>query len=261
MGADPYEVLRGYFDRRFVLTLARAKPRQARMRERLAGLGVEFLEGFDAKVFSVEDLVRAGAYDPARARAVDRRGRTLRPGELGAALSHRRVYEDTVREGWGRVLVFEDDVVPRREALAAVEAALSELPDGWDVVYLGFGNYRTVTTVDRLKRAAYVPLAALRLMKWTPSQVLRMHPRPFSPHLEVAGLHHGVYAYGVSAAGARKLLEAQTPVAYNADQLLAQLVLQGRLRAFVTKPRFFEPEEAPAGEPASYVGHGDVAAG
>jgi len=250
---SPLAALGGLFDRVFVVTLARARDRQARMRERLAGVPYRFLEGADAAAFRVEDLVRDGTYDPARARAVDRYDRELRPGQLGCALSHRQVYEETARNGWRRVLVLEDDVLPRLDDLAALPAAVAELPPDWDLAYLGYGNLRTVTARDRAKQALYLAGAALRLMKWRPSQVLRFHPRPFSAHLDVAGLHHGTYAYAISAAGARKLLEAQTPVAYVADQLFVQLVLAGKLRAFVTKPRFFDHEDAPPGEPRSFV--------
>jgi glycosyl transferase family 25 len=177
----------------------------------------------------------------------------MKPGQIGCSLSHRKVYEETARNGWRRVLVLEDDVLPRASDLVALPAAMAELPDGWDLAYLGYGNLRRVTVRDRLKQAVYVVAAALRLMKWRPSQVLRFHPRPFSEHLDAAGLHHGTYAYAVSASGARKLLEAQTPLAYVADQLFVQLVLSGRLRAFVTKPRFFDHEDAPEGEPRSFV--------
>lgn len=241
-GAAPFEALNRFFDRILVVTLARAKERQARLRERLAGLDHELRLGFDKAELDVPALVRAGGYDPARARRVDRFDRELNPGQLGCALSHRKIYEDMVREGWRRVLVLEDDVVPRLADLAHAAAALAELPEGWELAYLGYENFETVTLRDRLKQAAYVPLAALRLMKWTPRQILRFHPRPFSPHLRTAGLHHCTHAYGVTLEGARKLLAAQTPTAFVADQLFIHLVLSGELRAFVLEPQLFDQE-------------------
>ncbi len=79
-------------------------------------------------------------------------------------------------------------------------------------------------------------------------------------NLRRAGRHLCTHAYAVTLEGARKLLAAQTPVAFNADQLLAFLVLRGRLEAFVTQPMFFDQEVfagiAPGeGTPASYI-HG-----
>lgn len=241
-GAAPFEALNRFFDRILVVTLARATDRQARLAQRLAGLRHELVLGFDKAELDFPALVREGRYDPARARAVDRFGREMNPGQVGCSLSHRKIYEDAVREGWGRVLVLEDDAVPRLEALGEAAAALSELPEGWELAYLGYENFETVTLRDRLKQAAYVGLAAARLMKWTPAQVLRFHPKPFSPHLRRAGLHHCTHAYAFTTAGARKLLAAQTPTAYVADQLLIHLVLSGALQAFVTEPQLFDQE-------------------
>lgn len=250
------------FERAFVLTLKRAVGRQARVSERLgaAGIRFEFLEGFDKATLDPERLVQRGLYDPKLARRADRYGREMSGAELGCALSHRRVYEDVVRNGWRKVLVFEDDAVPRTEDLPLLESAFAELPDGWDLVYLGYTNFERVTLHDRLKQAMYVPMAAVRLLKWTPAQILRFHPKPFSPHLRRAGLHHCAHAYAVSLSGAKKLLEAQTPVAYIADQLFIHMVLSAKLRAFVTEPQFFDQERyskpAPAGEPQTYVQDG-----
>ncbi|MFT3913996.1 MAG: glycosyltransferase family 25 protein [Anaeromyxobacteraceae bacterium] len=241
-GPGRFEALNAFFDRILVVTLARAKDRQARLRERLAGLRYELLLGFDKAQLDFAALARDGVYDPARARAVDRHGREMKPGEVGCSLSHRKIYADAVREGWGRVLVLEDDAVPHVEAMAGAAEALGELPEGWELVYLGWENFETVTLRDRLKQAAYVGMAAARLMKWTPSQILRFHPRPFSPHLKTAGLHHCTHAYAFTTAGARKLLEAQTPTAYVADQLLIHLILSGQLRAFVMEPQLFGQE-------------------
>jgi glycosyl transferase family 25 len=255
--ADPFAALNGFFDRILVVTLARARDRQARLRERLAGLRYELLEGFDRAHLDLGELVSTGSYDPARARRVDRYDREMNPGQIGCALSHRRIYEETVRNGWRRVLVLEDDAVPRLADLPAAAAALSELPDGWELVYLGYEKFERVTVHDRLKKATYLVLAALRLMKWTPAQILRFHPRPFSAHLLAAGLHLCTHAYGFTLAGARKLLAAQTPTAFVADHLLIHLVLSGELRAFVTRPQLFDQERyaAPAagGEPGSFV--------
>ena len=259
-GADPFAALNGFFDRILVVTLARAKDRQARLRGRLAGLRYELVEGFDKALLDVADLARAGSYDPARARRVDRFDREMNPGQIGCSLSHRKIYEEAVRNGWRRVLVLEDDAVPRLADLSTAAAALSELPEGWELAYLGYENFEEVTLRDRLKQAAYVVLAALRLMKWRPAQILRFHPSPFSPHLLSAGLHHCTHAYAFTLPGARKLLAAQSPTAFVADQLLIHLVLSRELRAFVTRPQLFDQERYAApvagGEPASFVSEG-----
>jgi hypothetical protein len=41
---------------------------------------------------------------------------------------------------------------------------------------------------------------------------------------------------------AKKLLAAQTPVVYRADDLLSSTIMKGELNAFVTNPKFFDQE-------------------
>jgi glycosyl transferase family 25 len=164
-------------------------------------------------------------------------------GEIGCALSHRRAYEEAVRNGWRRTVVFEDDVVPRANDLAFLPQALSQLPDGWELCYLGYALNEAPSARDRAKRAFYVALAPLRLARWRLCEARRLLPTPFSANLRRAGRHDYALAYAVSLEGARKLLEAQTPVAYRADMLLSMMVLTGRLSAFVTEPRMFDQED------------------
>ncbi|ABS24593.1 glycosyltransferase family 25 protein [Anaeromyxobacter sp. Fw109-5] len=247
-----FDLLNRTFDRIFVVTLPRALERQARVTSRLTGLDYRFFHGFDRQQLDLDRLAREGVYAPERARRVDRHGRALGAGQVGCSLSHRKLYEQAIENGWSRVLVLEDDVVARDDDLPQLTAALSQLPEAWDVLYLGYTNFETVTRRDRVKQASYVVLSALRLMKWRPREILRFHPRPFSPNLRCAGLHHCTHAYAFTLAGAKKLLAAQTPVAFPADQLLVHLVLRGEIRAFVTEPKFFD-QEAPPGGVGSFV--------
>jgi glycosyl transferase family 25 len=177
-------------------------------------------------------------------------------GHVGCSLSHRAIYEQTVANGWRRVVVLEDDVVPRTGSLELLPDALAQLPERWELCYLGFLGNEAVTPRARAKRALYVALAPLGLVRWRPGEALRLLPRPYSPNLRRAGRHLCTHAYAVSLEGARKLLAAQTPVAFNADQLLAFLVLRGRLDAYATHPVFFDQESLTgiaAPGPASYI--------
>ncbi len=72
--------------------------------------------------------------------------------------------------------------------------------------------------------------------------------------MQRAGLHHGAYAYGVTLAGARKLLEAQRPLAHIADQLFVHLILRGQLNAYVARPKLFLHDDvAPRVPRSSFV--------
>lgn len=256
--ARAFRHLACWADRVLVLSLPRATDRRARVAERLAGLPFDFFDGVDKLDLDRAALVRDGVFDESRTRRAYRHGREMNLGEIGAALAHRRVYEEMLRQGLERVVVLEDDVVPRVADLAALPAALDELPATFDVCYLGYLGGERVGALDRAKQAVYRALGPLGLVPWTTREARRLLPRPYSPHLRRAGLHMCAHSYAVSLEGARKLLAAQTPVAFRADWALPWIVLNGEAEAFVTEPKFFEaetPADRPSGAPASYI-HG-----
>ncbi len=246
-----FEFLNGWADRVLVISLARATDRQARLRERLAGLRYELFPATDKRDLDRDRLVRDGVYDESRTRRAFRHTREMNVGEIACAISPRRVYEEAVRNRWARTVVFEDDVMPVPAALPLLPAALAQLPAGWELCYLGWAKNEAPTMRDRAKRAAYVALAPLRLVRWRPAEARRLLPTPFSPNLRRAGLHDYALAYAVSLEGARKLVEAQTPISLRADWLLASMVIQGRLSAFLTEPKMFDQDL----KAASYI-HG-----
>lgn len=237
-----FAFLDGWADRVLVVTLARARDRQERLGTRLRGLRYETFAATDKQDLDLARLRAEGVYDEARTPRRFRHTRPMNLGEIGCALSHRRIYEEMVRNRWERVVVLEDDVVPRADALDALPEALGALPDGWELCYLGYMRHERLTLRDRAKRAAYVALSPFRLVPWRTGEALRLHPAPFARHLRRAGLHACTHAYAVSLAGARKLLAAQTPVAFRADWLLSYLILRGELSAFAAEPQLFDQE-------------------
>lgn len=258
--ARAFAFLNGWADRIFVVSLARAAERRARTRARLAGLDYRFLDAVDKLDLDRAELVASGVYDERRTPRAFRHRAEMPLGHIGCSLSHRAIYEQIVAHGWRRVVVLEDDVVPGPGDLELLPAALGQLPESWELCYLGYLGNEAVTPRARLKRALYVALAPLGLSRWRPGEALRLLPRPLSPNLWRAGRHLCTHAYAVTLEGARKLLAAQTPVAFRADQLLAYLVLRGKIDAYVAHPVFFDQEAlagiAPGeGAPASYI-HG-----
>ena len=228
------------------------------MRERLAGLDYRFLDAVDKLDLDRERLVREGLFDERRTPRAFRHRREMPLGHIGCSMSHRALYEEIAAKGWRRVIVFEDDVAPVEDALPLLPDVLGQLPGDWELCYLGYWKPAAPTAHARLKRAFYVALSPFRLVPWRPGEAMRLLPRRFSANLWRGGRHLCTHAYAVSASGARKLLEAQTPVAFNADQLLAYLVLRGRLSAFAAEPKLFEQDftagnAPPDGVPASYI--------
>jgi glycosyl transferase family 25 len=258
-----YEFLNGWAGRIFAVTIPRAAERQARLRDRLAGLDLELVQGMDKRDLDRGALIREGVYDERRARALHRHARPMPLGQIGCAIGHRNAYEEMIRSGCERAVVFEDDVLPRPEALHLLPEALRQLPPGWELCYLGYTRHEVVTPSLRAKQGCYLVLSALHLMKWRPSDVLRLYPKPFSANLRRAGFHHCAHAYVLTLPLAKRLVAANRPIVHNADELLAHLVVRGEISAYVSEPKFFDQdsmvasaEEARAGEPISFIHEG-----
>jgi glycosyl transferase family 25 len=144
--------------------------------------------------------------------------------------------------GWKRVLVFEDDVLPRYNDLKYLPSALAELPTDWELLYLGYLKHEKISFSLKSKQFFYKIISFLKLMKWDYTMVSNLLPKHYSKYLKKAGMHDCTHAYAITLSAAKKLLEEQTPVAHRADDLLSYLTLKGRLYSFVTEPKFFDQE-------------------
>jgi glycosyl transferase, family 25 len=234
--------LHQYFDKIFVVSVPRFTQRHKKVQQHLQGLLFNFFWGTDKLQLDLNKAKQAGIYNEEKTKQLQRQGKPLNPGELACALSHRMVYEEMVKHNWQKVLILEDDVLPLHNNLALLPNALNELPADWELLYLGYLKNETVTPALRCKQFFYKLLSALGLMKWSFTMVSNMLPRKYSLHLKKAGFHDCTHAYAVTLNGAKKLLGAQTPVVYRADDALSHTILQGKLKAFVTAPKFFDQE-------------------
>ncbi|BDG03421.1 glycosyltransferase family 25 protein [Anaeromyxobacter oryzae] len=243
-----YQALNDYFDRIYVLTLRRATDRHPAFARALAGLDYEVVYGLDQAELDLADLEARGLYDDRTARRVHRYGRGVTLGHVACVLSHALIWRRILDEGHERVLVFEDDAEPIPGALEHAPAVLAQLPRSFELAYLGYDRHETVTLRRRLDQAAYVALAAVRLIRWTPREAMNLLPRPYSPNLRRAGQHDFTHAYALTAPAARKLLAGQTPVIQNVDTGITRLILRGELEAYVSEPKLFRQRGT-----ASYV--------
>lgn len=247
--------LESNFDKIYVLSLERANERQKRIRERLEGLNFEFFLGVDKNHLSEAIMEKDKIYDEIKARELNRYGKGMVLGHIACSLSHRLLYEKILREGYQRVLIFEDDIVPLYQNLDYLPEALSELPEDWELIYLGFGKNYPVTTKLRRKHQFYLGLSYVGLIKMKPLMVRNALPKPFSPRLWKAGSHDLSHAFALTPAACKRLIEAQTPVVFNADTLMAHLIMRGEIKAFITEPQFFTQEQFVDKGARSYIHH------
>lgn len=240
--AAAIRALNNYFDKILVVTVPRFTDRHKKTAENIEGIQFEFFQGSDKLQLDMEKIKQDGIYDEEKAKRLQRQGKELNTGEVACSLSHRMVYEEMIRRGWKRILVLEDDVLPLSDNMNELPDALNELPADWELVYLGYLKHEKITAYLKAKQFFYKLISSLGLMKWSYKMVSNLLPVLFSPHLKKAGFHDCTHAYAITAEAAKKLLEAQTPVVYRADDLLSATVMKGELNAFITIPKFFDQE-------------------
>lgn len=143
-----------------------------------------------------------------------------RIGEIGCALSHLGVLRDIVEKGWPAALILEDDVALAGEARtwrARFARAYADLPSIWEMWYL----YRCFDIRHRVRR-----LTRRTVIPWTPQ---------------------GAAAYAVTQAGARKLLQAVTPVRDAIDRMYSvQVVRKEGIEVYAASPLLFLPGDQPS---------------
>lgn len=234
--------LEQFFDKTVVVSVPRFTDRHKKVKEQLQGLSFDFFWGADKLKLDERALKEEGTYDAEQAKKNQRQGKTLNPGEIACSLSHRMLYEEMIKQQWKKILVLEDDVLPLIDNMTALPQALQELPQDWELVYLGYLKHEKVTAGLKAKQFFYKILSGLGLMQWSYTMVSNLLPKPFSKHLKKAGFHDCTHAYAITLSAAKKLLAAQTPVVYRADDLLSSTIMKGGLNAFVTEPKFFDQE-------------------
>lgn len=247
--------LESRFDKIFVITLERAVERQKRIRERLEGLNFEFFYGTDKNALTEGWLQQENIYDDQKSRKLNRYGKGMVLGHIACSLSHRSLYHKILQEGYQRVLIFEDDVVPFYHHLPHLPQALEELPADWETIYLGFNKNYPVTQKLKRKYLFYLGLSYVGLIRFKPNMIRNALPKPYSNRLLKAGSHDLTHAYAVTPSACKKLIQAQTPVVFNADPLLAHLIMRGELNAFITEPQFFTQEQFVDAGARSYIHH------
>jgi glycosyl transferase, family 25 len=244
-----FELFNRHYDHIYVLTLKRAVNRQQKIARSLQGLQFEFWWGKDKADFTIDALVEQGVYDEKAARAIHRYHKPMTGGQIGCSWSHRCIYEDVVARGYKQVLIFEDDALPNLHALQLAADMLAELPDSAELMFWGYGDQYPPGTFSRVKQWMYHLQHSLGLLKWNHGMIDRLYPKPFSKNLYHAGFHDYTYAYALTQAGAKKLLQLQTPIKYIADNLLAWACTNRWVEGYIAAEKIFLHDELPDGTP------------
>ncbi|MDX2128370.1 MAG: glycosyltransferase family 25 protein [Chloroherpetonaceae bacterium] len=254
MTGNTFAALNRTFAKIYVITLERAKDRQAQFQKSLAGIDYEVVYGVDKQVLSFETLRYAGDYHRERAMKLNRYviERELTLGQIACSLSHRSIYERMVNNGIENALIFEDDAIPIAANLHRLEATLNDLPNSWELVYLGYTTHEK--PISKSREWLYNSLYSVwhgHKYRWRAKDVPYLFPREYSQNLYLAGYHDCTHAYALNLNAAKKLFDLQRPVVYCADSALTHLITRHRLNAFAARAKFFDQADFALGHDGS----------
>ncbi len=121
--------LNEYFDRILCINLDRRVDRWTKCLEEFEkhDLDVLRIQAVDGK-----DIPKAGK---------------IRGPEIGCILSHKAALQMIVRNGWGKVLILEDDIEFIEDLNNRFEIAIAHVPK-WDMLYFGGNHVNKVTKIN-----------------------------------------------------------------------------------------------------------------
>jgi glycosyl transferase, family 25 len=197
-----------------VINLTRHPQRFKRFCEQneAAGLRIERFEAIDG---SRVDHARAVAD------GVITSGAKYTPGAVGVAMSHRAIWREAIaRKRYA--IVFEDDAMLRRDLRYVLPPLVSQLPDNWDIMLLG---YNTDSILDLKLWDGGIDLRGHFSVEYPTAVQLSA----FAASKEPVGMYKlngafGLCAYAISPRGAERLISACFPM----DKRLIPIPALGR---------------------------------
>lgn len=241
-----FKILNGFFDRIYVISLERSETRREIIRDSLPGLEYQYYWGVDGREHSMDDFINEGLYNSQMAQIIkvlnNQPKQDMLKNAIACALSHLGVYRNMLENNMERVLVLEDDIILGDDASStALKRGISELPDNWDLLYLGHLNNNLKPGLSSLVRQkiTYPLLNYIGYKRYNPVYHANRYPQEYSGALCQAGYHYGAHAYALSASGAKKLLRYQTPVTKEIDIAIGELCMLRFLNAFSLNDHIF----------------------
>lgn len=246
---EQWSLINKYFDKIIVLTIERNKNRIEIIKDTLDGINFEIFIGVDGKNLNIGELLKSNivsekineVFIETSIEYMNMKVEKIHINEIACALSHRNIYEHVVKNGLKRVLIFEDDVIPVEENLKYLADTLNQLPNDWEVFYMGHMINNDFSRTGKMKYL-YLPnfLSAIGINTQSVIRKKKSYPRDFSSKLKIHGGHTGLHAYAISYAAALKLVKKQTPLKYVADLLLMDVISKNELISYTSKYIFFE---------------------
>lgn len=232
-------------DNIYVVTIKRNLDRQTRMTKLLNkhNLQFSFIEGEDGEQLDPGKLKQV--FDANKSRA--RLGHDVTKNEIACSLSHIKALKTFLEDDKQDYALFlEDDISISNIESLETSVKLMPKPKEWDLLYLGYQqmNMKMPLNIHLKWLLAYPILNALKLKRYDLQKIKRIFGRPYNNYWFRAGSHNNAHAYIVSKSAAKKIIDYNTPVFLQADVVLMDMIVEGKLRAFgLNKPVFYQSDD------------------
>lgn len=249
-----FEHINQYFDKIYIISIARAVERHEKIKLHLQGLNYELFFGIDKNNLQEKSLIEQDIYNKEQSKKHHLWNQPMFLGQIACAWSHKKIYELQIQNGYQKVLILEDDVIINQVGVDLFPKIINELPANWELVYFDYHKRTKNNFRSKYRTAVYMLQHYIGKLNWSTSMIKHLYAKPFSEHLKIAGYHEYTSAYAITLSAAQKLLKLQTPITFVADNLLGYAITNKIIAAFLAVPKLFEQESQQlGGNTYSYV--------
>ncbi len=248
-------ILNTYFDKVILLTIERNASRLETIKNVLGGLEYEIFWGVDGSKLNLQKMVETGEVadninEIYKQTNIDYMNmvsaKPIHINQIACALSHVKIYEYIKKNKYDKVLILEDDVIPVEKNLKYLSDTLKEVPNDWEVLYVGHLINNNFSFWGILKYY-YLTNFIYKIGIRTKSVIRKKntYPSPYSKLLRKQGAHIGTHAYAVRGNTVDKLIKLQEPLKQVApDLLLMDAIAKKVVVSYTSKYNLFEQNNA-----------------
>lgn len=242
-------VFNQFFDKIFVINLKDAKDRLRKVSKQYKDKDIKFdvYNAIDGRCDTINDCndkqrmlyTRYGVMYGNRIKSPKER---LPVSSL--TLAQRLIYIEMIKRDWQRVLISEDDVWLSPNIEELFYNAIRQLPEDWDMLYLGCGGECGLKGLgyEKTGENKYITRLATSHRRWyvsepddviTPCKTCKV----LSPELSLPEHPEGSWNFAVSNKGARKLLKIiGNRVGEYCDKIYPEAIRSGEIIAYALDP-------------------------
>lgn len=234
--------LNSFFEKIFVISIPRNISRLNFFFQQTSGIQIELFQGIDGKelypkIENVSQFPREFFYD---AGIEYERASCWTKGQLGCAMSNHNLQKYIINSGIRSALILEDDSLILPQELSYFQRSLEELPEDWELFYLGYNNIgrwhdNNLLRLSRKIKYLFKPTAVEQKLSNVPGKMFLS--KSYSKHLFTPGIYAGTHAYALSLEGAKKIVKLDTPLKFGFDTTLMEACYHKYVKAFALKKR------------------------